>query len=197
MPMKPPVGCGYGTCKAYAIEGTGYCATHTRSAAAPAAPAPKLEQTTAQRPWYWKWYNTAHWRALRGMVLARHPICCLCQRRASSVADHIIPHQGNWDLFCDMANLQGLCAECHNTKTALENGGFGNRPKDPGAPVMLGDEGKAFTSGKARAQVAALQDVDSLLWCARCRADLCQHGKCTDWTCAHSCEVCAPVPEVK
>jgi 5-methylcytosine-specific restriction protein A len=77
--------------------------------------------------WWGKWYDTAHWRNLRVRVLARDPICKMCSRAASIVADHIKPHRGDWSLFCDLNNLQGLCASCHSIKTAREDGGFGNR----------------------------------------------------------------------
>ena len=81
---------------------------------------------------YPKWYCTAQWRALRVMVLARDPLCKKCVRVASTRVDHIKPHKGNWDLFVDLANLQGLCEVCHNQKTreeeAVEKPGDGNLP---------------------------------------------------------------------
>lgn len=66
----------------------------------------------------------ARWRKLRKMVLAAQPLCVRCDRPAKHV-DHIVPRsQGGDD---SMANLQALCATCHNRKTAREDGGFGNR----------------------------------------------------------------------
>jgi 5-methylcytosine-specific restriction protein A len=53
------------------------------------------------------------------------------------VTDHIVPHRGDPALLWDPANLQALCARCHNRKTALEDGGFGRAPKRekrPGFP---------------------------------------------------------------
>ena len=67
------------------------------------------------------WYCTAHWRQLRILALQRDPLCRECQRVASTRVDHIKPHKGNWDLFVDLENLQGLCEECHNRKTREEN----------------------------------------------------------------------------
>ncbi|WP_330164070.1 HNH endonuclease [Paenibacillus campinasensis] len=45
---------------------------------------------------------------------------------ASTVVDHIIPHKGDPKLFWDKNNWQALCKKCHDTKTAREDGGFGN-----------------------------------------------------------------------
>lgn len=96
-------------------------------------------------PWR-KWYHTAHWTRLRLVVLARDPICKACGRAASAVVDHIKAHKGLWALFVDLANLQGLCATCHNIKTATEDGGFGNSQQDKNAPVVTGEPGKQFSS---------------------------------------------------
>ena len=82
----------------------------------------------AAEPWR-RWYKTAHWQRLRTIVLNRDPVCMICHRYASTVADHKKPHKGVWIMFCDLANLWGLCAHCHNEKTAREDGGFGNVPK--------------------------------------------------------------------
>jgi 5-methylcytosine-specific restriction protein A len=64
---------------------------------------------------------------LRAEVLARDPLCrCeLCgagerRVRPSTVADHIVPHRGDADLFWDPGNLQGLAKTCHDRKTRRE-----------------------------------------------------------------------------
>jgi hypothetical protein len=96
------------------------------------------------RPWYWHWYNCAHWRRLRAIVLARDPICKMCNRYPSEIADHVKPHKGVRSMFVDLDNLQGLCKKCHDTKTATEDGGFGNAPLDPAAPTTTGTPGRQF-----------------------------------------------------
>lgn len=103
-------------------------------------------------------------------MLARDPICRICQRAASVIADHVIPHKGNWTLFCDLLNLQGLCAACHAKKTAQEDGGFGNSrpavPSETNTPAVTGDSGKQFQSSSVSTKKldSALDfDVDSLL----------------------------------
>jgi len=63
------------------------------------------------------------------MVLSRDPMCRTegCGN-PSTVADHIVPlEQGGENTF---ENLQGLCASCHNRKTAKYDGGFGKKRKE-------------------------------------------------------------------
>lgn len=101
-----------------------------------------------------KWYDRQMWRGPHGLqkvVLARDPICMMCHRAASVIADHIKPHKGVWALFCDLANLQGLCKACHDKKTAREDGGLGNLiapgPRsETNAAQATGASGKQFQS---------------------------------------------------
>jgi len=65
-----------------------------------------------------KWYCTLAWQTLRQMVLADEPICMACHQEASTEVDHIIPHRGDYTMFFNQSNLQGLCATCHGQKTA-------------------------------------------------------------------------------
>lgn len=58
------------------------------------------------------------WMKLRAQVLARDPVCQVCQRAASAQVDHIKPLcQGGGDSY---DNLQGICIACHATKSAQE-----------------------------------------------------------------------------
>jgi 5-methylcytosine-specific restriction endonuclease McrA len=68
------------------------------------------------QPWR-RLYNCKNWRNLRTRVLARDPICKICNRNAANVADHIKDHKGDPALFYSLENLQGLCAPCHDQKT--------------------------------------------------------------------------------
>lgn len=71
--------------------------------------------------------NSTYWLRLRTLVLAQSPLCVVCvaegRTRAASHVDHIDADTSNNDL----SNLQGLCRPCHSSKTAREDGGFGNR----------------------------------------------------------------------
>lgn len=122
-----------------------------------------------KHPWD-RWYRRAHWTNLRHLVLARDPVCVICERNASAVADHIVPHKGVWALFCDLLNLQGLCDACHSKKTAKEDGGFGNRqspsPSETNPAQVTGGSGKQFQASSVKASTldnACAFDVKSLL----------------------------------
>lgn len=76
-----------------------------------------------------RWYD-AKWIKIRNLVRAEEPLCRYCLKEGRTTAtqeiDHILPHKGNRELFIDRTNLQGLCKRCHSSKTAREDGGFGN-----------------------------------------------------------------------
>jgi 5-methylcytosine-specific restriction protein A len=74
------------------------------------------------------------WRKARAAFLREHPICEIyCKDKnlvtASTVVDHIQPHRGDLDLFWDQSNWQAGCKPCHDSKTSLEDGGFGRTTK--------------------------------------------------------------------
>ena len=127
-----------------------------------------------KKPWWHKWYDRQIWRGphgLRRVVLARDPVCVICNRNASTVADHIVPHKGVWELFCDLVNLQGICDECHAKKTATEDGGFGNEQfsgarSETNTAAATGSDGKQFQSSSisaAKLDKALDFDADDLL----------------------------------
>ena len=64
-------------------------------------------------------YNSTAWRKLRLQLLRAQPVCVLCRRAPSVVADHIKPVRLGGE-FWDINNLQGLCTPCHNSKSAKE-----------------------------------------------------------------------------
>jgi 5-methylcytosine-specific restriction endonuclease McrA len=39
------------------------------------------------------------------------------------VVDHVVPWDGDRELFEDEGNWRGLCVGCHNAKTGRERGG--------------------------------------------------------------------------
>ena len=73
----------------------------------------------------------AAWRKARIGFLASHPLCTACEKigrvTAATVVDHITPHKGSQALFWEYSNWQALCAVCHNSKTAREDGGYGRK----------------------------------------------------------------------
>ena len=64
-------------------------------------------------------YRTKAWQTLRASVIQADPYCRECGRLATAV-DHIKPHHGREQVFFDEANLQPLCEDCHNAKSAAE-----------------------------------------------------------------------------
>lgn len=72
----------------------------------------------------------ARWKVARRKFLDCNPLCIECQNNGmlteATVVDHIIPHKGDYRLFWDINNWQPLCKRHHDSKTAREDGGFGN-----------------------------------------------------------------------
>ena len=62
-------------------------------------------------------YGRRHqkWRLL---ILARDPICKICNREPSTEADHIDGDNTN----LSVSNGQGLCKSCHGSKTREQTG---------------------------------------------------------------------------
>lgn len=71
------------------------------------------------------------WQRYRLMFLSRpeNVICASCKHYVASVVDHIVPHKGDSELFWEETNHQALCKRCHDRKTAIEDGGFGRKPR--------------------------------------------------------------------
>lgn len=66
----------------------------------------------------WRDYGPRHQR-LRRQLLREQPTCQACKTAPATIADHVIPLRNGGRT--ERANLQALCAPCHNRKTAREN----------------------------------------------------------------------------
>ena len=116
MPPRIPSPCTKGGCNKLTIKGR--CPDHLiqRRRASD-----KQRGTSHQRGY------TARWRKARLLYLGYYPLCVRCKARnrvtSATVVDHIKPHKGDQKLFWDADNWQSLCAPCHNSKTASEDGG--------------------------------------------------------------------------
>ena len=68
-------------------------------------------------------YRSAAWRSARAALLREEPLCRACRAGGrlapATVVDHVRPIKDGGARF-DPANLQPLCAPCHNRKTARE-----------------------------------------------------------------------------
>ncbi|WP_405131887.1 HNH endonuclease signature motif containing protein [Paenibacillus sp. FSL H8-0317] len=73
------------------------------------------------------------WRKARADYLVRNPICVECASdgkvTGATVVDHEIPHKGDRAIFWDTTRWRALCKTHHDSKTAREDGGFGNDQK--------------------------------------------------------------------
>ena len=67
------------------------------------------------------------WRLIREQILIRDCYTCqICRRIAGAKGEAHVDHKNGDDSNSDPSNLWTLCRTCHSTKTAAEDGGFGN-----------------------------------------------------------------------
>lgn len=115
-----------------ALTASGYCSTHKRAV---------QRAVDHQRGSRHERGYTSKWVTAREGWLRHHPLCgdrtdgpsdehsaCVQEGRVTpaTAVDHIEPHRMDMKLFWDTRNWQSLCKRCHDTKTASEDGGFGN-----------------------------------------------------------------------
>lgn len=101
MPVAPPRACA----RCGAVD----CQVHQRAAWHHSEPVKRITGTRLQR--------------LRNQLFDRQPLCVLCQRvgrvTVATIRDHIVPLAfGGKDVE---ANVQPVCARCHDAKTADES----------------------------------------------------------------------------
>ena len=69
-------------------------------------------------------YASYVWRRAARVYKDANPLCVACLEGGVATpvwaVDHIVPHDGNLDLFWDESNWQSLCESHHNAKTARE-----------------------------------------------------------------------------
>ena len=92
------------------------------------------------------WYGTKRWQIRRKQQLQQQPLCALCLQEhrvtAATVADHVVPHKGDYNLFWH-GELQSLCSTHHNaTEQRIDKRGYDTacdvdgRPLDPNHPSL-------------------------------------------------------------
>lgn len=54
--------------------------------------------------------------------------------KLATVTDHKVPHRRDMQLFWQRSNWRAMAKECHDRKTAREDGGFGNRGRGGSSP---------------------------------------------------------------
>lgn len=77
-------------------------------------------------------YRTPKWRAWRdAIILRRGRVCQQCGADLSwpqkAHVDHVKSRKQYPELAFDPSNVRVLCTSCHSSKTAREDGGFGNK----------------------------------------------------------------------
>jgi len=123
MPAKPARPCRYPGCPHLTNDKSSYCTEHKRETSRRY----ERERGSAAARGY-----DRRWQRASKLYLAEHPLCALCAKkdppavRAAVLVDHTVPHRGNYASFWDEDNWQPACKECHDIKTASEDGAFGN-----------------------------------------------------------------------
>jgi 5-methylcytosine-specific restriction protein A len=83
------------------------------------------KQYDNNRPEWHDMYNDPRYKQERLLFLRRHPLCVDCEKEGkiepATRLDHIEDHKGNYQLFWNKDNWQGLCEHHHNSKTAKTN----------------------------------------------------------------------------
>jgi 5-methylcytosine-specific restriction endonuclease McrA len=128
MPSSPTPLCL--DCTSRAINGTKYCDKH--QAKNNAADHKRIyDRYRADDP-VRELYRRKRWKATRFKVLHRDILCVSCGHRVATEADHILSARlvvDNFgvDEFYNPERCQGLCHECHSSKTSLECGWTGRK----------------------------------------------------------------------
>ena len=107
------------------VHNGSYCESHAK---VKRQYAEAKRESSSKRGYGYRWQQTS-----KGF-LKSHPLCqcpdCLegkLRLKQATVVDHIIPHKGDMNLFWDRNNWQAMAKECHDKKTATEDGGFGRK----------------------------------------------------------------------
>lgn len=138
MPKAAPRPCNHPGCGKL-VHNASYCEAHQKA---------KRKQADEQRGNANERGYGRTWRKAAKAYLNAHPLCQCneCKEgdirvRNAYVVDHIIPHKlkeandsgdpvriaAAYKLFWDSSNWQSMAEDCHNKKTAREDGGFGRR----------------------------------------------------------------------
>jgi 5-methylcytosine-specific restriction enzyme A len=113
MPTRANRPCSKAGCPALAEQGKVYCINHRDVVK-------QYDKARNQSPLR-QMYKTAAWRFTRQRVLARDPICKMCERALSTVVHHVVDASRYIGSFFDESNLQGLCKPCHDRRTAEDH----------------------------------------------------------------------------
>ena len=139
MAIRTPCRGRFGACPNTVPRGQRYC-PECASREIPKDAAKKREDyrvynQTKRDPVVKKWMASKRYKELRRLFLERNPFCVECQKGTdympgrlvpAVILDHKIPHKGDYNLFWDTSNWQGLCDTHHRKKSAARDGSLGN-----------------------------------------------------------------------
>lgn len=121
MPKAAKKPCAFPRCGALVEYNERYCPAHKSHEAGIKAEINRRYDDN--RPERHQFYQSQEWKRIRRRFLARHPLCELCLKEnrvtAAVVVDHIV-EIADGGALSDDGNLQALCANHHNRKTAAE-----------------------------------------------------------------------------
>ena len=124
-PFKAKHPCSYPGCPEITAER--FCQKHEDLAKERLREYDKERDQTEER----QWIHSPRWRKASRMFLDEHPLCAQCERHGKTtgafLVDHIVPHEGNYDLFWDESNWQSLCNPCHEEKHKGDRWGGGSK----------------------------------------------------------------------
>ena len=115
MPYQSKKPCNYPGCPELVKRGSLYCEKHKRQ---------YLKQDSIRRGTSSSRGYNYRWQKLKKLYLKKNPLCAQCLEEGRTVpavaVDHIMPHRGDYRLFWDESNWQGLCTRHHNRKSQKE-----------------------------------------------------------------------------
>ena len=115
-PRAAPSACGTPMCAGMAVKGT-LCEPCRKEKATTYRVSPERAKLNT-------FYQGTQWRSLSKAYRRRHPLCAHCKGRGITtpcdMTDHVVPIRTAWDRRYDPTNMQALCHQCHNIKTARD-----------------------------------------------------------------------------
>ena len=112
MPYASPRPCRKGGCPELVTGRDGFCEVHRKA---------EHKRYNAERPESHRLYHTPQWRRLRSSYLEDHMLCERGCGRFAVIVHHKTPHDGDFGIFMDYANLEALCRPCHNREHNLKD----------------------------------------------------------------------------
>lgn len=116
--MKPQKKCNHAGCNTLVDYNVSYCKKHEATSKKQLY----KDRFSESNEKFHKFYKTKRWERTSKQFRLKNPLCIECLAngivRKADVVDHIVELKDDWDKRLDWDNLQSLCHEHHNIKTA-------------------------------------------------------------------------------